>query len=291
VAGQGVFLFGITVAVIVAIVVSGRFLREEENRRHSVEWMERQAVLRPIVALGRKVKPQARFLWNRITPGGLGLELTAMLAVLSVTVFIVVGYGSIVTDDPGPTPGDNVAFDVVSNISAGWLTDVAKAITTLGSAGVTLAAALAAGAVLVVKRRWAELSVLVVSMAILYVAVPVMKEGIGRARPGEGLVDVSGEGYPSGHAAYSVLYAWIGLTAAVLWRQGKAKGTGLIVAGVVVAAAIGLSRVYLHVHYFSDVAGGWALGVSAFTICAIVALVVVHLRDNAATVAAGETRT
>jgi membrane protein DedA with SNARE-associated domain/membrane-associated phospholipid phosphatase len=280
VAGEGVFLFGITVAVIVAIVLAARFLREEENRRRSVEWMERRALLRPLVALGRTVKPQARFLWNRITPGGLGLELTAMLAVLSVALFIVVGFAGIVSGDPGPTPGDRAAFDVAGNLTAGWLTDLAKAVTTLGSAAVTLVVALVAAAVLALRRRWAELAVLVVAMAILYIAVPVMKEAIDRPRPDGGLVDVSGDSYPSGHAAYSVLYAWIGLTAAVLWRQGKVRGTGFIVAGVVVAAAIGLSRVYLQVHYLSDAAGGWALGVSAFTVCAIVALVVVHLRDN-----------
>ncbi len=280
VAGQGVLLFGVTVALIVGIVLVVRFLREEENRRKSVAWMERRRLLSPLVALGRRVKPQARFLWQRITPGGLGLELTAMLAVLSVTVFIVVGYGGIVNDDPGPTTGDTAAADVVAGISADWLTEVAKVVTKLGSAAATLVVGLVAAAVLAVRRRWPELAVLVASMAILYITVPVMKEGLDRARPGGGLVDVSGDSFPSGHAAYSVLYAWIGLTAAVMWRQGKAKGTGLIVAGVVVAAAIGLSRVYLNVHYFSDVAGGWALGVSAFTACAIVALVVVHLRDN-----------
>ena len=39
-----------------------------------------------------------------------------------------------------------------------------------------------------------------------------------------------------------------------------AYGTALIVVGLALAAAIGLSRVYLGVHYLSDVSGGWALG-------------------------------
>ncbi len=52
VAGQGVFLFGVTVAVVVVIVAAVRFLREPENRRKAVEWMDRRALLRPLVAAG-----------------------------------------------------------------------------------------------------------------------------------------------------------------------------------------------------------------------------------------------
>ena len=48
-----------------------RFLRRPENRRRLVEAMERRRALRPLVALGRTVKPEARFLWARLTPGEL----------------------------------------------------------------------------------------------------------------------------------------------------------------------------------------------------------------------------
>jgi undecaprenyl-diphosphatase len=86
--------------------------------------------------------------------------------------------------------------------------------------------------------------------------------------------------YPSGHAAHSVFYTWLALTVTVRVRPGWRYGTALMVGGLVVTAAVGLSRVYLGVHYLSDVSGGWALGVSAFTICAAVAMVVLHIRQN-----------
>ena len=55
-----------------------------------------------------------------------------------------------------------------------------------------------------------------------------------------------------------------------------------MIAGAALAAAIGLSRVYLRVHYLSDVTGGWALGLAAFSLCGAIALIVAYLRNNAA---------
>jgi membrane-associated phospholipid phosphatase len=48
----------------------------------------------------------------------------------------------------------------------------------------------------------------------------------------------------------------------------------------VIAVVVGLTRVYLRVHYMSDVTSGWALGAAAFCACAAVAMVVTHLRQN-----------
>ena len=58
------------------------------------------------------------------------------------------------------------------------------------------------------------------------------------------------------------------------------RGTALVVAGLLLAVAIGLSRVYLGVHYMSDVSGGWALGVSIYALLSAIVVVVVHFRQN-----------
>jgi len=54
----------------------------------------------------------------------------------------------------------------------------------------------------------------------------------------------------------------------------------VIAAGIALTAIVGLTRVYLRAHYLSDVSGGWALGVSAFALCGMVAILVLHLRNN-----------
>jgi membrane-associated phospholipid phosphatase len=67
--------------------------------------------------------------------------------------------------------------------------------------------------------------------------------------------------------------------------------SGLIAAGIALAVVVGLSRVYLRVHYLSDVAAGWGLGVAAFAGCASAALAVAYLRKNqAANAPPGEDR-
>jgi undecaprenyl-diphosphatase len=280
IAGRGTFLFGTVVVTIIVVVVSVRFLREERNRERAVRWMEEHAATRPLVALGRRVEPQARFLWNRLTPGGLGLEFTTAMAVLAVALFVVVGYASIVDGDPGPTAGDRTAQDIALDLRAGWLTDVSKVITALGSAPVTLLVTLAAAVVFGLTRRWAELVVTLVAVGLTFVSVWELKDFLGRPRPEDALISENGNAFPSGHAAHSVIYPWLALTFVVRVRRGLANATAIVVAGALLAGAIGLSRVYLGVHYLSDVNGGWALGVAWFALCAGVALVVAHFRNN-----------
>ena len=272
IAGTGALIFGSVVAVIVGVFVVSRYLRKPENRSKLAARIESTPGL-------RRLLPWIRFTWNRLTPGGLGLELTSLLAVLSVSLFVLIGYAEIVTGDAGPTPGDAEAIDVVDSLRAPWLTDIAKVVTELGSWAVVAPLSVIAAVVLGIRRRWPELAVLVVASLIILVGVPAIKDLVDRPRPDGGLVEVGGGSYPSGHAAHSVFYAWLALTVALRVRPGWRYGTALMVIGLLVTAAVGLSRVYLGAHYLSDVSGGWALGASAFAICATVALVVTHLRD------------
>ena len=50
-----------------------------------------------------------------------------------MALFVLIGYALIVTGNAGPTPGDTEAIDVVDKLRTGWLTDVAKVVTALGS--------------------------------------------------------------------------------------------------------------------------------------------------------------
>ena len=91
--------------------------------------MDRRSYLRPLLRLGRRVAPQARFLWQRLTPGGLGLELTAPLAALAVGSFIFVAYAIALGENPAPTGADMTAADVAAELRVDWLTSIEKVVT------------------------------------------------------------------------------------------------------------------------------------------------------------------
>jgi membrane protein DedA with SNARE-associated domain len=287
-AGRGAFLLASTIVVIVVIVLAVRYLRVEANRRGAVAWMERHAATRWAVVLSRRFRPQLQFLWERVTPGGtFGLEFTSLMAVLAVASFVLVSYTVIVSGEPGPTPGDDTAIEIVERLRAGWLTDVAKVFTDLGSLALTGSLAFVSAALLVARRRWAEVGVLLAGFAIVIVGVHELKDAVDRPRPLGGLIETSGSSFPSAHAAYSTFYVWFAVTIVMRLRPGMARGAAVVTAGILLTALIGLSRVYLGVHYLSDVNAGWALGVAAFSICATVALVITTVRQNAPGAATG----
>ncbi|MFF1422828.1 phosphatase PAP2 family protein [Streptomyces sp. NPDC058280] len=98
------------------------------------------------------------------------------------------------------------------------------------------------------------LAFLVVGQAVRYAVL----HAIGRPRPAmaDWATHASGFAYPSGHATTSALVA--GLLVWALARRSRTAATRALCALIVCwAVAVGLSRIYLGVHWVSDVLGGW----------------------------------
>ena len=278
-AARGAAALATLIAIVAGTVFLVRWLRVEENREKAVRWMEDHAATRWLVELARR--RELRFLWDRVTPGGtFGLEFTSLMATLAVALFVLVSYAVLVGGDPGPTPGDETAAELVDHIQTGVLTGVAKVVSFLGSAGFTWALALVGAALLAWRRRWVEFWVLLGGMTITQVGLAGLEDSVDRPRPADPLVSASGSSFPSSHAAHSVVYLWLAVTIVLRLRPGMARATAVVVTGLVLTALIGLARVYLDVHYLSDVSAGWALGAAAFSFCATIGLVVSQVRQN-----------
>lgn len=148
-AGKGAVLLGVLIVVVVGVVWATRFLREPENRRKAVRWMDDHAVTRWITALARRHETELRFVADRLTPGGtFGLEFTSLMAVLAVALFVLVAYIVVIEGNPGPTPGDETAVEVAEAIHCGFMTGFSKFFTFLGSGGFVWALTLACAAAL-----------------------------------------------------------------------------------------------------------------------------------------------
>ncbi len=280
-AGAAALILGTLIAVTVVAVVGFRFFRVPGNRVATVAWMDDHRLTRPVVALGRRLKPQLRFVVDRLTPGGsFGLEFTTLAAILAVSSFVFIAFAQVFGNDPGPTAGDLRAFDIADAIRSGWLDDFSEAFTWLGSSAFLGPVVAVTATVLAVNRRWSDLTVLLLSAVAIVVGVDYFKDAVARPRPDGGLVSVSSNSFPSGHAAYSVFYTWLAVTVAVRIRPDMTRGTALVLAGLTMTGLVGLSRVYLGVHYLSDVTSGWALGAFWFAFFAAGALIVTQLRQN-----------
>jgi membrane protein DedA with SNARE-associated domain/membrane-associated phospholipid phosphatase len=280
-AGKGAVILGTLIVVVVGVVWATRYLRVPENRAKAVRWMDDHAATHWIVAFARRHEKGLRLIGDRLTPGGtFGLEFTSLMAVLAVALFVLIAYIVVVEGDPGPTTGDETAIEVAKALRCGFLTDFSKVITFLGSGAFVWPLTIVCAAALAWARRWTEVCVLLAGMVLIQLGFTELKVLIDRPRPPEPLVGSSGSSFPSGHAAHSVIYVWAATTIVVRLRPGMARATLVVVAGIVLTVLVGLSRVYLNVHYLSDVSAGWALGAAAFSICAAIGLVVSQLRHN-----------
>jgi undecaprenyl-diphosphatase len=280
-AGKGAVILGTLIVVVVGVVWATRYLRVEENRVEAVRRLDDHAATRWLPAFARRHETGLRLIGDRLTPGGtFGLEFTSLMAVLAVALFVLVAYIVVVEGNPGPTTGDETAIEVAEAIHCGFMTGFSKVITFLGSGGFVWALALVCAAALAWARRWTEVCVLLAGILLIQLGFSEIKTWVDRPRPPDPLVGTHGSSFPSGHAAHSVIYVWLATTIVVRLRPGMARATLVVVAGIVVTALVGLSRVYLGAHYLSDVSGGWALGAATFSICAAIGLVVSQLRHN-----------
>ncbi len=148
--------------------------------------------------------------------------------------------------------------------SGGFLAAMSAGTNTvpLGVASLGVAAGIGVASSL---RRAATFGATILVSAL---TVTVLKEVVARARPGAGAAVLSSFAWPSGHSAGALTFA-LAVTIA-LFRIGRTPG---LVAGIVLIPAallVGYSRVFLSVHWFSDVAAGWA--VSFFAVGIVMAL-------------------
>jgi membrane-associated phospholipid phosphatase len=179
--------------------------------------------------------------------------------VLFASLFGVIAWG-VVTHE-GAVSSDPRVMRWAVDHRTGWLTMVMKVASVVGSNVVLVPLVLATVVGLVwVRRRWRSAMLVVLSLAGAEALYQIVKPWVGRARPPvtDHLVRATNFAFPSGHATQAAAFGALAVVLAV----GRARWIQAIigVAAGVLVLLVGLSRVYLGVHWWTDVVGGWALG-------------------------------
>jgi undecaprenyl-diphosphatase len=150
-----------------------------------------------------------------------------------------------------------------------WLELAMRDVTALGSTSVLALVTLAALGYLVILRRWGTALMLACAVAGGLAASHALKLLIERPRPdlvphGVPVLTLS---FPSGHATMSaVVYLTLGALLASL-QPSRRAAVYLLAVAVLLTVLVGFSRVYLGVHWPSDVLAGWALGAAWAAAC------------------------
>lgn len=163
--------------------------------------------------------------------------------------------------------------DPADPIGPPWFESAVRDVTALGGVTITTMVTLATvGFLLLSRKRGAALFVLA-SIAGAATMSFVIKAAIERPRPELTLhsIDVYSSSFPSGHATgAAATYLTLAALLARFQRRRRVK-VYLLTLAVILTIMIGLSRLYLGVHWPSDVLAGWTLGSSWALLCWMVA--------------------
>ena len=157
--------------------------------------------------------------------------------------------------------GDIVGYKLVSTfLISDFATPIAKFITNFGGAIILIVLALML--FIFIKNKKIGISI-ISNLAIITLLNQLLKRIVQRPRPTEfRIVEESGYSFPSGHSMVSM--AFYGYLIYLIYKYVKnkyLKWISIILLSILICS-IGISRIYLGVHYTSDVLGGFFISIS-----------------------------
>lgn len=177
-----------------------------------------------------------------------------------VLAFVILGYT--VKFYPEAVAGFDTAIQTLvrgnlpSTASQFW-----TSITVLGNTVIILTISLLLAAFFYFYKKWKmEAYLILASFAVMGVASTALKYVYQRPRPSiEWLIDTIGYSYPSWHTASTMMIA--GAVVIIIQQRMKKGALKLLLqAGLLILAAlVAISRIYIGVHFPTDIIGGWLL--------------------------------
>lgn len=205
-------------------------------------------------------RPVSGFASRRLTPGApYGLGFTLALGLVAV---LLVAFAALADAANGAASLGRLDATAHATLyhALGASRELGRAVTWFGNNATVTTAVVVVALALVVGRRVGLAARVVFASGAGGLVIRGLKEVFERARPLEQVAPAEGYSFPSGHAfAATVFYGMMIYLAFRLTDRPWARALAAV-AGAALIAAVGLSRVYLNVHYLSDVVGGWLAG-------------------------------
>lgn len=164
-----------------------------------------------------------------------------------------------------------------------WLEEAVRDVTGLGSMIVLVLVTAAAIFYLLLIRRWREALLVLAAVGGGQILSSLLKLGIDRPRPDlvSHLAAVQTLSFPSGHAMMAaVTYLTLGSMLAGI-APGRATKIYVLGVALLITLMVGVSRIYLGVHWPSDVLAGWCAGFAWAMLCWLVARYLLPRADGA----------
>ena len=165
--------------------------------------------------------------------------------------------------------GDIIGYKIISTVLiSDFTTPIAKFITNFG--GAIFLIILTIALFIVIKNKKVGLSI-IINLVVITVLNQILKHILQRPRPTEfRIIEETGYSFPSGHSMVSM--AFYGYLIYLIYKYVKNKNVKWIsiVLLSILICSIGISRIYLGVHYTSDVLGGFLISVSYLVVYTLI---------------------
>jgi undecaprenyl-diphosphatase len=144
----------------------------------------------------------------------------------------------------------------------------------------SFAASLLVAVYLFHKKSKDEALLLIGAMAANVALVEIIKIMVHFPRPLNGILTIQGFSFPSGHVVSTVIL--FGLLTYFAWNHWKSSIPRILwcLFSVVIAIVVGLDRIYLNVHWFSDVLGAYSLGMFLLTFSIVISQYLAKVVNN-----------
>lgn len=240
----------------------------------------RQQILRFLLEI-RKILEEKFHQHNKKLPYIIGILIALLIVVTGINLFIDL------TETLHSAALDNIDTKTIELVVAyrnPMLTNVLQFITHIGDLNGYLVVTAFCTALFYWKfKSWRFVVELIIVQAIAGLSNVALKRVINRARPdAEHLVSVETLSYPSGHAMSAIAFYGFLIYLVYIFKLNNWLKAGLIILFTFLILAIGFSRVYLGVHYPSDVVGGYIAGFIWVIFCIVLFNVIDLLRKRKA---------